>query len=375
MANEKTKPASGENWSGTNKNLRRFLRGLFTRTSIQDKINFARHLSIVIKAGLPLLEGLKIIRRQTTSKSLLKAIDQVIVDVSNGQFLAASLARFPEIFDDFFINIVRVGETSGTLAANLSYVAEELRKQYELRTRVRSAMIYPIIIMFATIILISFLIFFVFPKILPLFISLRVSLPLPTRILIAVSSFVLANYNWIIIAIVLLYVCVKLLLTVIPIRFFLDRILFYLPIFSELTVSINMANFSRVLSVLLRGGIKIVEALTITSQTFDNLVYRRAVQKAAEEVRKGGQLAQFLWFEKRVFPTLLTGLVEIGENTGNLTENLIYLSDYYTEETDISLKNLTTILEPMLLLLMGLIVGFVAISVITPIYKLTQGVG
>ncbi|MEK9180392.1 MAG: type II secretion system F family protein [Patescibacteria group bacterium] len=353
--------------------FRKFWRGLLIRISIQDKINFSRHLSIVIRAGLPLLEGLKIIRRQTVSKPLLRAIDQVLIDISNGQFLATSLARYPEIFDDFFVNIVRVGEASGTLAANLAYVSEELRKQKELRSQVRSAMIYPIIIMIATIALISFLIFFAFPKILPLFASLKIPLPLPTKILIAVSSFVIANGIWILAGFVVFFICLRLLLLVPTVRYLTDKMLLYVPVLSGMTIAVNMANFSRVLSVLLKGGIKIVEATTITAQTFDNLVYRRELLEAAEDVKKGEQLAQYLWSKKRTFPTLLVGLIEIGENTGNLIENLSYLADYYREEVEMSLRNLTTVIEPILLLTMGMLVGFVAISVITPIYKITEG--
>lgn len=357
-----------------NKILRKFFRGLFARVPVQDKINFARHLAIVIKAGLPILEGLKIIRRQTTSRKFLSIIDQVVVDVSNGQFLAASLARFPEVFDDFFINIVRVGETSGTLASNLTYVAEEMKKSQEFRSKVRSAMIYPVIIMFATIGLISFLMFFAFPKLLPLFASLNIELPLPTKILIAVSTFMIANGAWIAAGAVLLFVCARILLLVPSVSYLLDKALFYVPVVGGLSKAVNMANFTRVFSVLLRGGIKIVEATTITAQTFDNLVYRRTLLEAAERVKKGEQIAQYLHYHRNIFPPLLVGLIEIGENTGNLIENLEYLSEYYRDEAEQSLKDLTTVLEPLLLLAMGLIVGFVAISVITPIYKITQGV-
>ncbi len=358
-----------------NKSLRVFSKGLFGGVSTEDKINFARHLSIVIKAGLPLLEGLKIIRRQTPRGKLLTVIDQILIDISNGQFLATSLAKFPEVFDDFFVNIVRVGETSGTLAANLYHVADEMKKSADLKSKVRSAMIYPVIIMFATLGLVSFLVFFAFPKILPLFASLKVELPLPTKILIAVSSFMIANGIWLVVGLVLFFLAMKILLLMPTVRYFTAKIYFILPVFSKLTIDINMANFSRVLAILLKGGIKIVEATTITAQTFENLVYQRALLQAAQEVKKGEPLARNLALYKHIFPPLLVGLVEIGESTGNLIENLEYIADYYREESENSLRNLTAILEPMLLLTMGLVVGFVAISIITPIYKITQGVG
>jgi type IV pilus assembly protein PilC len=352
-----------------------FFGSFFSSVAIQDKINFARHLSIVVKAGMPILKGLEMIQRQTSSKRLVKIIGQMIIDVSNGQFLAASLERFPNVFDGFFINIVRVGETSGTLAQNLLYLAEELKKSHDLKNKVRSAMIYPMIIMIATVILVSFLIFFAFPKILPLFASLNVELPLPTKILIAVSSFMVANGLYVLVGAVVLAIGIRVLFLIEKARFLFHKALLYLPIFGTLAIQINIANFTRILAVLLRGGIKIVEAVTITSSTFENLAYRRSLVAAAEEVKKGEQLAHYLSKEKKMYPMLLAGLVEIGENTGNLEDNLSYLAEYYRDEAETGIGNLTALIEPMLLLTMGMVVGFVAISIITPIYKITQGVG
>ncbi|MDO8537151.1 MAG: type II secretion system F family protein [bacterium] len=352
-----------------------FFGGLISGVSIQDKINFARHLSIVVKAGLPILEGLKMIQKQTESKALVRVIEQIIRDVSDGQFLATSMERAPHVFDGFFVNIVRVGETSGTLAANLLYLAEELKKSHDLKSKIRSAMIYPVIIMIATITLISFLVFFAFPKILPLFASLHVELPLPTRILIAVSSFLLASGLWVLGGVAIALIGLRVLFLIPPIRLLFHKLLLILPIFGSLSVQINVANFTRILAVLLRGGIKIVEAVTITAATFDNLVYRQTLLYSAEQIKKGEQLASYLAAHRHTFPVLLSGLIEIGENTGNLEDNLIYLADYYREEAEHSIQNLTSLIEPLLLLTMGLVVGFVAISIITPIYKITQGVG
>lgn len=355
--------------------FKRFFGGFLNGVSVQNKINFARHLSIVIKAGLPILEGLKMIQKQTESKNLIRIIGQIIIDVSNGQFLATSLERFPEVFDGFFVNIIRVGETSGTLAANLLYLSEELKKADDLKKKVRSAMIYPIIIMIATVSLISFLVFFAFPKILPLFASLNVDLPLPTKILIAISSFFLANGLWVLGGIVIVIVGLRGLLMVPPVRLMSHKLLLSTPIFSRLSMEINIANFTRILAVLLRGGIKIVEAVSITAYTTENLVYRKELLTAAEEVKRGEQLARYLGTRRKIFPILLSGLIEIGENTGNLEDNLSYLADYYREEAEAGIQNLTVLIEPIMLLTMGLLVGFVAISIITPIYKITQGVG
>lgn len=350
------------------------LKGLFEHISTQEKINFTRHLAIVIKAGLPLFEGLKIIRRQVTSRTLKSVIDQVILDINNGQFLSDALERHNHLFGDFFINIIRIGETSGTLSSNLLYLAEEMKKSKTLKGKVRSALIYPAIILLATVGITSLLVFYVFPKILPVFGSLKVELPFTTRLLISGVEFLQAYWPYIVGGAFGFVILFKLLMRVRRFHYFIHRMGFYLPVFSKLTVDINTANFARVFVVLLKSGVKIVEALNITSKTFVNLVYQDEIARAAESVRKGEQFAAYIAGKRRFFPPLFTGLVEIGENTGNLEDNLSYLADYFTEEIDMSLKNLTALIEPLLLLFMGLVVGFVALSIITPIYSITQGI-
>lgn len=344
----------------------------FRRLPLQEQINFARHLSITIKAGLPLFEGLKIIRRQTVSRRMGRVLDRLIVEVNNGQSLANSLERHGGVFGDFFINIIRIGETSGSLAENLLYLSEELKKSKFLRSRIKSALIYPTIILIATIGIAALLIFFIFPKVLPIFGSLRIKLPLTTRILIIVSDFLLTRWRWILGGAVAALLLIRLSFFLRGTRAFLNRLVLYLPIVGRLTVDVNIANLSRIMGVLLKSGIKIVEAVTITSKTLSNLVYRRALENAAFRIQRGEQLAESLLKEKRLFPKLFANMVEIGENTGNLQDNLFYLSDYYTDEVDLRVHNLTTLLEPLLLIIMGSIVGFIALSIITPIYEVSS---
>ena len=352
----------------------KFTEGIFEHVGVQEKINFARHLSLTIKAGLPLFEGLKVIKGQVVSKTLKKVIDQVIDDVNKGQFLSDALERHQHLFGEFFINIIRIGEASGTLASNLLYLAEEMKKSKDLRGKVRSSMIYPIIILIATFAITALLMFFVFPKILPVFTGLKIQLPITTRIMIGSVNFLLAHWLKLVIGIAVAVIGFRALIILQGFRFILHRVEFFIPVLARLIIHINMANFARVTGVLLKSGVKIVEAVTITSKTFNNLVYRRELLAAAEEIRKGGQLGAYLSKRKKFFPPLLSGLIAIGENTGNLEDNLFYLADYYEEEVDSSLRNLTALIEPLLLLVMGLIVGFVALSIVTPIYSLTQGI-
>jgi len=158
------------------------------------------------------------------------------------------------------------------------------------------------------------------------------------------------------------------------VKYILDYSIFFIPAVAPLVVAVNMVNFTRVLAMLLKSGVKIVEAVRITANTFDNIVYHRMLDAANEEIKKGGQLAGYLITHRKFFPPLLSGMIEVGENTGNLEDNLFYLSEYYDEEVDNKLHNMTSLLEPVMLLFMGLLVGFVAISLITPIYSLSQGV-
>jgi type IV pilus assembly protein PilC len=355
--------------------LEKLFSQLFDRISLQDKINFARHLSLIIKAGLPLYQGLGIIRTQTNSRALLKVINSVMEDVNNGKFLADALEKFEHLFGTFFINIIRVGESSGTLAKNFLYLADELKKSKDIQNKVRSAMVYPLVILIATVGVTGFLTFFVFPKLLPMFSSLNVKLPVTTVIMINTLEFLRIYFVHIIVGVAVLIIGGRMLVKhVMPVKFIVDKMILFIPVVGPLSVHVNIVNFTRVLGLLLKSGVKIVEAVSITSNTFENLVYKRALIEAMNEVQKGGQLATYMVEKKRYFPPLVMGMIRVGENTGNLEENLDYLSEYYEDEVDTRLHTLTSILEPILLLFMGFLVGFVALSIVTPIYSISQGI-
>ncbi|MEN9342155.1 MAG: hypothetical protein RIQ54_411 [Candidatus Parcubacteria bacterium] len=348
---------------------------LFEHLSVQDKVNFARHLGMIVKAGLPLNEGLSIIKKQSESKLIITIIEHIQRDINNGKFLADSLEYYHNVFGDFFINIIRVGESSGTLGQNLFYLADELKKSKALSGKVRSAMIYPIIIFIATVGLTSFLAFGIFPKLLPIFVSLKVELPLTTRILIQTVNFLRDYVLIVFVSLISFVVGVRILLSRFELfQIIIDKFVLMLPVISRVIIDVQMANFTRILGLLLKGGLNIVEAITVTARTFDHAVYKKALFEAQEQIKKGEQLAHYLSERKDLFPPLVSGMVKIGENTGNLEENLFYLADYYTEEVDSTLHDLTSFLEPLMLLLMGLIIGFVALSIITPIYSISQNI-
>ncbi|MEK7481988.1 MAG: type II secretion system F family protein [Patescibacteria group bacterium] len=346
---------------------------IFLRVPLSEKMLFAKHLSIMIRSGMSILDSLWLLKKQAKTRSFKKILDQIIVNIDNGQFLSASLEKYRTVFGEFFISIIRIGEATGTLADNLNYLHEQLRKNYELRRKVKAAMIYPVIILIATLGIGSILIFYVFPKIMPIFKSLKVELPITTRILIAAVNF-LNNYGlWVIVGLIVFIVLMFILLRIKAVRFLWHRLILALPIFGRVSIGVNMTNFARTLASLLKSGVKIVDAILITSDTMPNLVYQRELKVVAERIKSGETISQYLLEKKKFFPPIFAQMVEVGENTGRLDENFIYLADFYEAEVDEVFKNLSGILEPIMLLVMGGLVGFIAISIISPIYEITQG--
>jgi len=207
----------------------------------------------------------------------------------------------------------------------------------------------------------------------PIFKSLKVELPISTKILIALVNF-LNNYGlWVIVGLIIFIIIFFVLLRIKAVRFLQHRLILTLPIFGRVSTNVNMTAFARTLASLLKSGIKIVDAILITSNTMPNMVYQRELKIIAERIKSGETISQYLMEQKKFFPPIFAQMVEVGENTGRLDENFIYLADFYEAEVDEVFKNLSGILEPIMLLIMGSMVGFIAISIISPIYEITQG--
>ena len=352
-----------------------FSTNIFFRLSLKEKMLFARNLEVMIRSGMQILQSLDILKKQARSKAFVKILDSVIFDVKNGHFLSAGLEKYKTVFGEFFINLIRVGEASGTLSENLKYLADELRKKDELTKKIRGAMAYPMIIMLATVGITSIMIFVIFPKILPVLTSINVELPLVTRAFIAMSNF-LIKYGYLVgVGFVGLIIGIWLILRIPKVRFFWHKILVSMPIIKDMVRSVNIISFARTIGLLLKAGIKIVEALEITANTLGNMVYRQEVLRVAEGVRRGDPMSKYFVEDTKLFPPIFSQMIVVGENTGKLDESVLFLADFYESELDESIKNISTFIEPVLLLVMGLIVAFVALAIITPIYKITQAIG
>lgn len=345
---------------------------LFMHIGLQEKVLFARHLSVGIKSGMSLQDSLRLVEKQTKSGSFKKILNVLMDDTSNGMYLSASMDKYGGVFGQLFVNIVRVGETSGTLTENLTYLAVELKKKQELRSKIRGALIYPAVVFCATIGIVLTLMIGVFPKILPVFSSMKVALPITTRILIAVSKFMTEYTFWLIGGIFAFIIFMSIISRYEWFKHAWDHFLMKLPIIKGIALKVNAASIARVLGLLLKSGVRIIEAVNITADALDNRVYRHELRTAGETLRRGDFFSIYLSKSPDLFPPIFTNMIQVGENTGNLTENLEYLSQFYEEDVDEVLKNLNSIIEPFLLLFMGALVGFIALSVITPIYSISQ---
>lgn len=345
----------------------------YIRFSTKEQTLFAKRMSFLVKAGVPLVECLHLIRAQTKSKAKKSVYDSVIADVSKGQYLATSLGKFKRLFGDFSINLIRVGENSGILSQNLDYLADELQKKHELQKKIIGTLVYPIFITVATLGLTAVLTAYIFPKLMPIFTSLRVELPWTTRTLIWVSAYLRDWGLWTLLGLIALMVAFFVIRSRFErVRMFFDRVLLYIPLAGNMTRAYNLTNFCRTLGLLLRSGITVSEALIITSETTKNRVYRAASAELGKRILRGETISRGLSEYPKLYPDILTHMVSIGEKTGSLSTTLTYLGEMYENDVDELTKGLSSSIEPVLMIVMGILVGLIAVSVITPIYSITQ---
>ena len=342
------------------------------RMSKQEQVLFAKRLAFLMRAGVPILDSLELLKNQMRNKASIAIFEQVIADVANGHFLSTALEKFKGVFGDFAVNIIRVGEHGGILSDNLHYLAEELKKQQALRKKVMSALFYPIFIVVATLGMVGLLTIVVFPKVLPIFSSINVPLPLSTKILIVASRF-LIHFGWLVL-LILFFGSIGFSFAVKNEKFrkFIEQILLKLPLVGSISQNYFMANFCRTMGLLLKGETKLDDAIRTTAKTTENLVYRQQFEHIAQTVNKGEPISSYLNKHPKYFPEMLGHMVAIGEKAGNLSETFLYLAEMYEQEVDDLTKNLSSLIEPVLMVFMGLMVGFVAVSIITPIYSITQ---
>lgn len=342
-----------------------------TRVSLEEKILFIKRLSLLLKANIPIVEALSMIEKQTSPSGLQNIIHAVLERVDQGVPLSAALLLYERTFGVFVINIIRIGESSGSLHENLLYLSDELKKKKQLRQKITSALLYPLFIVVATLGITVLLTVYVFPKIIPILEGFHGKLPFTTRVLMAMSNLFI-HRGLLLLALVVLLAVVCLWLFKKPVvRFWFDGFVLRIPLFGGMLRSYHSCNICRTLGTLLKNQVPISRALEIVIETTENRVYEKNLRLALEKVKAGQLLSQQFSFTF-LFPVMLPQMVHVGERTGDLSGSCMYLAEIYEQELEDLTKSLASLIEPVLMVCMGLLIGFVAVSIITPIYQLTQ---
>lgn len=346
----------------------------FSGISFQEKLLFTKHLAVMIRAGITLTEALDILKEQAVNRSFYKLLKQLLAEVENGQAFSKGLAQHPQVFDQFYLNLIKIGEESGTLEESLEFLATQLSKDYNLRKKVQGALLYPALIFTATVVMGGFIALFILPQLVNFFSAFDTTLPLATRILLFVAVLMRDHGLLLTGGLALTFTGLFLLFKTPAVKPKWHAFLLKAPIFGRLIHFNELARFCRNLGTLLKSGVPISHSLEITGKTLNNAAFQNGLSHLATEVTKGKPLAGAMDDFLEVFPRVVSKMVTVGEKTGKLEEVLLYLGDFYEDEIDDFSKNLTTILEPVLLIAIGLVVGFVALAVISPIYELTGSI-
>jgi len=330
---------------------------------------FTRQFSVMIDAGLPLVQSLEILGAQQENKVFQKAIVGVRSQVEQGSTLANALRQHPKVFDDLYTNMVEAGEAGGILDGILQRLSIYIEKNVKLKSAVKSAMIYPASVLVIMIGVIILLMWKVVPVFTQLFLGLGAELPLPTRIVIGTSNFIQSWIIFVFIGAGLLVFGISAWYKTPGGRMAIDSLMLKIPLIGLLLRKIAVARFTRTLSTLISSGVPLLDALTITARTSGNAVIEKAIMEVRKGVEEGRTLADPLK-ETDVFPSMVTQMIAVGEQTGALDSMLGKISDFYEDEVDVAVKNLLTLMEPILLVVLGVIVGGIVISLYLPLFSL-----
>jgi general secretion pathway protein F len=345
---------------------------LFGKVRLNDVSIMTRQLSTLLSAGLPLVPSLATLVSQTTHPQLKNTLARIKEEVNEGNSLTAGMSLFPQIFSPFYINMVKAGEASGMINLVLERLADFNESQQALRAKIRSALAYPLIMFFIGALVIFFLVTFVVPNITQIFEEMHQTLPMVTIVLIAVSSF-LKSFWWLLAGLlVIAFLTVKYtLLKTERGKYFWDKIKFRLPLIGVLNQKIAVARFSRTLGTLLQSGVPLLSSLEIVANVVNNRLMADAIRQAAKDVEEGQSLSLPLK-KNKLFPPLASEMIAVGEQSGTVEIMLQRIADAFETETSASIMTMTSLLEPLMILVMGFLVGFIVISVLLPIFEMNQ---
>lgn len=346
------------------------LKLFFRRVPLAQKLMFAKNLGVMVGAGLSLPRALEALRNETSHTYFKNVIGAVEERTKQGMPLSEALRAHPRVFSELFAAMVASGEKTGKLEESFAILTHQMENDYQLRKRVRGALMYPTIVLFAMVGVGILMLVTVVPTLVGTFEELGVQLPITTRAIIAVSDFLLTHGLLALGIAFALLVGANMLVRRPPVRRMLQKFLLAIPLIGALAQKINTARTARTLSSLLSAGVQMLEALTITARVLTHYRYRGALERATEEIQKGKTLSAIVKEEDNLFPQLFSEMVAVGEETGKLSSMLQEIADFYESEVEESTKNLSAIIEPFLMIVIGIVVGFFAISMITPLYSM-----
>jgi len=346
----------------------------FGGVPLTEKMFFARNLKVMIAAGLPLPRAINALSKQVKTPEFQKALSDVREKVTQGKNLSEALGHYPDIFSELFKSMIKVGEESGTLEKVLETLSAQMEKEHNLKAKIQNAMIYPAIIILAMIAVGALMLIMVVPKLAETFEDLNMELPVATKVIIGFGTFLANNWHFVLLGLIALVIFSMRAVKIESVKKILDRMLLNMPIISFIIKSTNSAYVTRNLSSLIGAGVSLPRSLEITSGTLTNFYFKKSIAEAAEKVRKGAKLSEVLATYKNVYPSIVLQMIAVGEETGETSHVLLELADFFEEEVSNATKNLASIIEPVLMIIIGITIGFFAVSMIQPMYSMLGNV-
>ncbi len=348
---------------------------MFGRVRTIEKMLFTKELSVYLKSTVPLHEALLVLAEHEQLPSFRSIIHEVALSIENGQSLSHAMSRFPRVFDQFYVSLVEVGEASGTLPESLEHLAKFLERSYTLKKKVQSIFLYPSLVILVALLMSTFITIYILPQLVRLFQSFQTALPWSTKLLLWFSQFA-QQHGWkVLLGCGVFFIFVRLLFLISRVRTQWQLLLPHLPFIGSFLRQYYATSFFHDIGVLLRSGVTITNAMVIEKQSHRNAAFR----KVAADLERTLEAGKPLWetFEHQsteLFPSIVTKMIAAGERSGKLEESFFYLSDFFDEEVERSIKNFTVLLEPILLILIGGVVAFIATAILFPIYALTGSI-
>jgi len=339
----------------------------------RDIVLFTRQFSTMVDAGLPIVQCLEILGNGAENKTLGDIILEIKGSIEIGSNLSQSMRKYPDVFDDLFCNLIEAGEVGGILDIILRRLSEYIEKSESLKKKIKSALVYPSMIVFVAVSVVAFLMIFVIPAFAEMFSGGGAELPGPTQIVMDVSDLFRTKSHYMLMTLGFIFFSIKQIYKTEKGRIGIDRLLLALPVVGALVQRISVAKFTRTLGTLISSGVPLIEALDICGRTAGNKIVEIAVFKTIEAIKEGETIAAPLSREK-VFPMMVIQMIDVGENAGSLDIMLIKIADFYDEEVDIAVEAMTALLEPLLMIFLGLVVGFIVVAMYLPIFKMGESI-